>query len=233
MFCSKCGAQIADNAAFCKNCGNKLSVSPTAGDTGTAPSDNAKTKEQIKKLIPVIAGIIVLLIVISTIGKGGSNSTPEALVQDYIKAVKSGDIQAYINCFPKEEHETIKAGIEEVIAIESGDWQRVAKYADGWTDSRSPYLCFATVFADDLDILSENITDMPESDIESINKQFGIKAKEGKYVRVKMSYSITHSDGGVGTFGGGTDLPVGKIKGKWYILKPTATTWPNYGMVVD
>jgi TM2 domain-containing membrane protein YozV len=38
MFCVSCGAQVADNAAFCPSCGSRTSATPAAG-TPAAPPD--------------------------------------------------------------------------------------------------------------------------------------------------------------------------------------------------
>lgn len=32
MFCKKCGAEIADNAAFCPKCGERVNQVPPAGN---------------------------------------------------------------------------------------------------------------------------------------------------------------------------------------------------------
>lgn len=38
MFCSKCGAQIADGAAFCSSCGNSIAPAQAPAQAVAAPA---------------------------------------------------------------------------------------------------------------------------------------------------------------------------------------------------
>ena len=75
MFCHKCGAQIAEGAAFCQKCGTKLivdapteqsaavpSVSPTQQPNPT-PANTSKKKSKLPIIIGVIAAVVILAIV--------------------------------------------------------------------------------------------------------------------------------------------------------------------------
>lgn len=58
MFCPKCGAQVADGAAFCPTCGNALS-----GDrrqAGTAPSAPAPRRRSKAPLVAALAAVVVV-----------------------------------------------------------------------------------------------------------------------------------------------------------------------------
>lgn len=47
MFCMKCGTQLADDAAFCFNCGNKIEANePAAVNTQSFSAETAQTEEQ-------------------------------------------------------------------------------------------------------------------------------------------------------------------------------------------
>jgi TM2 domain-containing membrane protein YozV len=41
MFCVSCGAQVADNAAFCPSCGSRTSATPATGTPAVAPDPYA------------------------------------------------------------------------------------------------------------------------------------------------------------------------------------------------
>ena len=44
VFCSKCGAQNADGAAFCSNCGASLPVAPQPTSAGPSPGSQVSRK---------------------------------------------------------------------------------------------------------------------------------------------------------------------------------------------
>ena len=47
MFCMKCGTQLADDAAFCFNCGNKIEANePAAVNSQSFSAETAQTEEQ-------------------------------------------------------------------------------------------------------------------------------------------------------------------------------------------
>lgn len=72
MFCSKCGAQLADSAAFCKQCGNAMRATLPSGKQNvpqTPVINKGMRKKKIPKvlwlLLPIIILIAVVLCVIS------------------------------------------------------------------------------------------------------------------------------------------------------------------------
>ena len=61
MFCGKCGAQNADNAEFCTNCGAKLKKSaPTTAATVSVPNQNDKNRKV--GMIAVAVAVVVIII---------------------------------------------------------------------------------------------------------------------------------------------------------------------------
>ena len=58
MFCKKCGAEIADNAAFCPKCGERVNQVPPAGNP--YPNQNPYGLSVPAERRAIVAGILVL-----------------------------------------------------------------------------------------------------------------------------------------------------------------------------
>lgn len=72
MFCNKCGAQLADSAAFCNQCGNAIQATMSSGKQTVPKTPVINTGMGQKKipkvlwlLLPIIILIVVVLCVIS------------------------------------------------------------------------------------------------------------------------------------------------------------------------
>lgn len=63
MFCSKCGAEIADSAAFCQNCGTSISVNESKVEA-EKPVDKV---EVVTGGLQFIIAIILIIVGISSI----------------------------------------------------------------------------------------------------------------------------------------------------------------------
>lgn len=67
MYCSKCGKEVKDDARFCHSCGNAIAAGAEAaqpagqGAVGPEPQQSWLSSFGIYLLIPVFAGVIVLL----------------------------------------------------------------------------------------------------------------------------------------------------------------------------
>lgn len=65
MFCPKCGAKLQDGSSFCSSCGSKLnekSVTNSVQDSTEKSRNTFVKKINIKKLIPVIAVVIIIVV---------------------------------------------------------------------------------------------------------------------------------------------------------------------------
>ena len=95
MFCGKCGAQNADNAEFCTNCGAKLKKSSSENKVFTVPDQNDKNKK-----IGIIA-VIVIVIIIAIIGFflfGGRSY--KSTIDKYVDASFDADGGAILDLLP-------------------------------------------------------------------------------------------------------------------------------------
>lgn len=95
MFCGKCGAQNADNAEFCINCGTKLKKGSNESRAITLPDQNDKNKK-IGIIAVVVLVIVVILIGIFLFGGRSYKST----IKKYVDATFAADVDAMLDLLP-------------------------------------------------------------------------------------------------------------------------------------
>ena len=66
-FCSACGAQIADNAAFCPNCGKAVQAGPAEGPSAPPPASYGQTAAQATPMAENVAGMLAYFTIIPAI----------------------------------------------------------------------------------------------------------------------------------------------------------------------
>ena len=100
MFCSKCGAQVAEGARFCNQCGTPVGGASQAADAGTdAPSQGAggdggkKTKKGISPRVIGIAIVVVVVLIVAGValafGTGWLPSDGEDAAEEQVAAEES------------------------------------------------------------------------------------------------------------------------------------------------
>lgn len=109
MFCSKCGAQIKDGAAFCQKCGAGLSGENRQNTTATnqqvyssMPNKNQQTGNH--RLIGMIGTAVIALVAIIVIVKvvGIFNGGYEKVIEKYLKAIQEEDGELLCSIYPPE-----------------------------------------------------------------------------------------------------------------------------------
>ena len=92
MFCKNCGTQMADDAAFCPNCGARNGAQPVVPQQQMQP---VAAKRPNGKLIGIIAGgvaalaVIIVACVLIFGGSGASSKPFDALTDGLVKTLKS------------------------------------------------------------------------------------------------------------------------------------------------
>lgn len=98
-FCEKCGTQIEDDARVCGNCGSF--VEPDSSKMN--PSDILKNvdgesvkkiTESVKKFLPAIAAVIVLIFIVGALANSGYKGT----VKKIFKSLENANEKTLISC---------------------------------------------------------------------------------------------------------------------------------------
>lgn len=222
-FCGNCGAQLADDAVVCTNCGVNIAPQPQQAPVqyqqapmqqayagGPTPADNAASaiKEKAgafvnkcktdKKFLGIILGAVaavVALIVVLVLVLGGGY---ESAIDNYMDA-NCGDYDAYVDCFPEDVFELME---KYDVAEDEDDFDTGIDY-----DIDYEIVKEEAVDEDDLDdiktFLKESF-DIAKSDVE-----------EAVEAKVKMTISYGGED-----MSNTMKLVVVNIDGDWYVLEP-------------
>ena len=98
MFCGKCGAQNADSAEFCTNCGAKLKKNaPTTAATVSVPNQNDKNR---KVGMIAVAVAVVVVIILGVVLFGGRSY--KATVEKFVDAQFDANAEAIFDLMPEK-----------------------------------------------------------------------------------------------------------------------------------
>ena len=98
MFCGKCGAQNAENAEFCTNCGAKLKRNaPTTAATVSVPNQNDKNR---KVGMIAVAVAVVVVIILGVVLFGGRSY--KATVEKFVDAQFDANAEAIFDLMPEK-----------------------------------------------------------------------------------------------------------------------------------
>lgn len=109
MFCSKCGAQIEDGAAFCTKCGAEAAEQHSRRTTAAGYQVNESIQNKSKpegnyRLIGMIGTAVIALVVIIVIIKviGAFSGGYEKVIEKYLKAIQEEDGELLCSIYPPE-----------------------------------------------------------------------------------------------------------------------------------
>ncbi len=203
MFCTNCGAQIADGSKFCTNCGAQFGAAAPAAPVAAAGGAVAVAAKKKTKLLPIIIiaaivviAAIVLIIVLGGGGKGGY----EKVIGNYFTAFEKGDEKAVVKLLWPAQVDMYKMFLDDEDIVEMFD-----PYYDSYESK----------------VKSWEITDTEEASKKELKEmQDELKELEALGVKVKsiqsaISVSVEANIKGEGD----CDFEFGLVKtgGKWYI----------------
>lgn len=214
MFCPKCGKEIAQDAMFCKHCGHYVSGTGNGGNrmTGTvpqrhSPADYKGLLRKYGKYLIAVAGLIIVIILGKSLLSCSSGDSYKGIVDKYMNAMKSCDVQGVLACLPESEQRnsnTVDLVTRELIggSGQTGiiDSPYEVKYQIGSTEK------------------------MTEADMEFYSRN-GEEVVDGYYITVTVSQSLDgitiegEAVGGAIKRSKDYTLLVGKIGRKWYVLR--------------
>ena len=194
MFCGNCGTQNPDNAPFCSGCGAQLNAA-SAPEASAAPRVHTRPRNNKKKLVGIIAGVLaavaVLLIILTCFGRGAA--TAKGAARKAIKAIEKCDGEAYLKLFHKK-----------VIEENCDDKEEQKEYAE-YLEEEFEYMA-------DYSFKIKDVEKVDKDDLEDIKEyyeeEYDLKVSNAKVVTVEATY-----DGDTVEL----ELYVIKIGMKWYI----------------
>ena len=193
MNCTNCGAELAEGSVFCTECGAQMESAPAPVKKGL----------DIKRLIPVIAAVLVVVLLIALLG----GNPAEKAVNNYYKAMMKENGEKVYKTLPKTLRNYIKEEIDDDDDMEEfmeGLNEVAEEFADEYEDCKFKVLDVSKVSEDDLEDMEETFEDMAdEMDIK-------LKLQDARQVIVK----ITDEDGNIEV----EQVAVLKVNGSWFVV---------------
>ena len=218
-FCNNCGCELEDDAMFCPNCGAQdAPVEPVAEEQ--APVETAAAAPDKKSLMTlIIAGaalvvaVILLIVAFSSTPKKALNNL-EKVMNGNARKISSLAPSAYWT-YLKEEEDVTKADVKDEFKDSYEDQKEYLEEAYGKNAKYSLKIA-------DKDKLSKKKL---EALAESIEDNYDIdekKVKAAYELEVEMTIKGSEDD-----YETETTMYAVKIGGKWYIVGPDGTFFPD------
>ncbi|MDD6571854.1 MAG: zinc-ribbon domain-containing protein [Thermoflexaceae bacterium] len=262
MFCTKCGNEIIEGAKFCTKCGNPIGDGNAPISEKLKGTAEVGEKDYRKIIMLVTILVCVLLVTILAINKLVSNETVEnvdnqsistdekkpsdiksegynsveAAVDALFSAAYNKDLDAVVDCFPKELNSYVQQLYTEYRSAASG--------MGGVSTNRALFFRYENlnpdneywyeIDTDSIDVLdsSEDYASRPLYYItkEQFQKEYGLTADEIYVVLVYSmgKYYATNPEPGYITTGSKGWLEVAKIGESYYIAAPDAAFLPEF-----
>ena len=210
MFCSKCGFQIPDNAAFCPKCGNPVSKQSNVSKAARAAGNSGKMIPAIIIAATVVVLFLVFLVIRPFSQTGGAKSYGQ-LIETFLAAYNDGDIETCLNTFPVniQEYSMIPAGLdkEEYIAqIEEQEQENSVFFGTG-----RPYTY--SINENEIYYVSDSELDQLNGNIQESAFDFTIEDA------MSVPVSLTIYDENSSPQNYTLNFGIGKTSGNWYILE--------------
>lgn len=208
MFCGKCGAKNADDAAFCSGCGAKLNEGQVIQDsTPVVATSNDKNRKVGVIAVGVIAVVVIVLIVAIFGGRGY-----KATVDKYIDAQFDADAEAIVALIP-----------DEVVACLLEDEGYEDDELDDFIKEQNEYLWeqqdeIDSYLGKDWKVSYEilNVEDVTGEELDVLQQDYdryiGITVSAAKIVKVELTVTAEEVESDYAT-----DVSVIKVGRSWYL----------------
>ena len=182
MFCSKCGAQAAEGARFCNQCGAPIGGAGLTAGVGIAGGDGGgRPKKGIPPrvvgiVVVIVAVLIVVVVALNAFGSSGGAKSAEALGEKLAKSVTnvydSGitdeSIEEYVETFfdaiPEGTEEALYEEIEDEMGVSIEDRDELVEFmTDYLGDSFDEF----EVYLDYLDCLEYTVEFVEGDELDS------------------------------------------------------------------
>ena len=207
MFCGKCGAQNADNAEFCTNCGAKLKKSaPTTAATVSVPNQNDKNR---KVGMIAVAVAVVVVIILGVVLFGGRSY--KATVEKLFDALLDANAEAIFDLLPEKmidyaleqngyDSDDLDVLIDDANETLQDQLDSLDSYlGEGWKISYE-ILDTEDIKGDDLD------------DIKDAYEDADVKVSAAKYVEIEITVKADETESSRSL-----DVSLIKVGRSWYL----------------
>lgn len=206
MFCGKCGAQNADNAEFCTNCGAKLKKSAPTTSTVSVPNQNDKNRK-VGMIAVAVAAVVVIILGVVLFGGRGHKAT----VEKFVDAQFDADAEAIFDLMPEKmidyaleqdgyDSDDLDELIDEMNESLQAQLDSLDSYlGEGWTISYE-ILDTEDIKGDDLD------------DIKDAYEDADVKVSAAKDVEIEITVKADETESS-----NSLDVSLIKVGRSWYL----------------
>lgn len=202
-FCTKCGSPLDIDSVFCPKCGAKIRITTNLPD--------AKRKNIILKTGFLLAGILIVILIFSSIFGGGYESVPD----DLFEGIEDAEPHKIIRVMPDCEIEQLEKSLREYDIYTSAE--------DYITITLKTMLkTMALEYGDDISISYDIIDrkELSESKLKDIENQLKIMYN-AKDTEASKGYSLkldVEIEGDNKTNNKNITIDVAKVDGKWCLV---------------
>lgn len=202
-FCTKCGSPLDIDSVFCPKCGAKIRITTNLPDT--------KRKNIILKTGFLLAGILIVILIFSSIFGGGYESVPD----DLFEGIEDAEPHKIIRVMPDCEIEQLEKSLREYDIYTSAE--------DYITITLKTMLkTMALEYGDDISISYDIIDrkELSESKLKDIENQLKIMYN-AKDTEASKGYSLkldVEIEGDNKTNNKNITIDVAKVDGKWCLV---------------
>lgn len=207
-FCGNCGTVIPEGSAVCPNCGAAVAAAPVEAEAPKAnPLEAIKGNKNI--IIAAVAAVLVIVLAIVLFG-----SSPKSAAKKYLNAQIHFNAKGMYNSYHKEYNK------EMLDAIDKDKKEYLEDLQDQLDDSKDTVKDNYDRFSPSVKII--DVWDVKNSEANEYkdyyDEQYDLKVKDVKEVRYVIT-TKTKDDGKKDLMVDVSSIMVGKIGGKWYVLK--------------
>ena len=202
-FCTKCGSPLDIDSVFCPKCGAKIRITTNLPDT--------KRKNIILKTGFLLAGILIVILIFSSIFGGGYESVPD----DLFEGIEDAEPHKIIRVMPDCEIEQLEKSLREYdIYTSAEDYIAISL--------ETMLKTMALEYGDDISISYDIIDrkELSESKLKDIEKQLKIMYN-AKDTEASKGYSLkldVEIEGDNKTNNKNITIDVAKVDGKWCLV---------------
>lgn len=194
MFCGKCGANVPEGAAFCKNCGE-----PMAKSNKKAAVRSKKQNKAIGVTVVILAAIVLLILLL---GKPGYKTT----VNTFMDAMLEADAKALLSVLPDDVIDSLM----DELWFDTDERKEFTAYLqdtlEAFSEDHSDYKISYKI---------DDTIDLSAKELKELNAEYediGLKMTEAKEADITVTIRYDGDTEHITT-----TIPLIKTDGKWYI----------------